>query len=591
MSEEIKTILATDCGSTTTKCILIEKRGDEYRLAGRGEAPTTVEAPAEDVTVGVSNAVAEVQELIGRQLLTPEGTLIKPYDGTQGTDLYLSTSSAGGGLQMVVGGVVKEMTAESAQRAALGAGAIVMDVLAANDNRLPYQKIERIRQLRPDMVLLAGGTDGGTIKHVVELAQIVAAADPRPRLGVNYELPVIFAGNRDAREEVERLLKSKVALDVVDNLRPSMEQENLQPSRLKIQDQFLEHVMAHAPGYPRLMAWTDRPIMPTPAAVGSIMQRVAAQHGFSVVGVDIGGATTDVFSVFGSVFNRTVSANYGMSYSYSNVFADAGLANVMRWVPFELEERELRNRVKNKMIRPTSIPYLLKELMIEQAMAREALRLSFDQHKLLAVGLKGVQKASDISSMFSQGAGSNSLVDLMDLGMLIGSGGVLSHAPRRAQAAMMLMDSFLPEGLTELTVDSIFMMPQLGVLAEVLPEAATQVFHKDCLIYLGTCLAPVGPAKAGRLLCRGKLGDTDFELRHGELKAIPLGESAALAVEPERGIDVGAGKGQKLSRTVKGGTCGLILDGRGRQPFEMPTDRATRIERLLAWNKALELYP
>jgi len=590
---EIQTILATDCGSTTTKCILIEKRGDEYRLAVRGEAPTTVEAPAEDVTVGVANAVAEVQELIGRPLLSPEGTLIKPYDGTRGTDLYLSTSSAGGGLQMVVGGVVKEMTAESAQRAALGAGAIVMDVLAANDARLPHQKIERIRQLRPDMVLLAGGTDGGTIKHVVELAQIVAAADPRPRLGMNYELPVIFAGNRDAREEVERLLKGKVALDLVDNLRPSMEEENLQPSRLKIQDQFLEHVMAHAPGYPRLMAWTDRPIMPTPAAVGSIMQRVAAQHGISVVGVDIGGATTDVFSVFGSVFNRTVSANYGMSYSYSNVFADAGLANVMRWVPFELEERELRNRVKNKMIRPTSIPYLLKELMIEQAMAREALRLSFDQHKLLATGLKGVQRASDISSMFSQHSGAHSLVDLMGLGMLIGSGGVLSHAPRRAQAAMMLMDAFLPEGITELTVDSIFMMPQLGVLAEVLPEAATQVFHKDCLIYLGTCVAPVGAARPDRLVCRGRLGSTDFELRHGELKVLPLrvGETENLVLEPERGFDVGAGRGQKLSRTVKGGTVGVILDGRGRQPFELPTDRSARIERLVAWNAALELYP
>jgi uncharacterized protein (TIGR01319 family) len=468
-----------------------------------------------------------------------------------------------------------------------------MDVLAANDARLPHQKIERIRQLRPDMVLLAGGTDGGTIKHVVELAQIVAAADPRPRLGMNYELPVIFAGNRDAREEVERLLKGKVALDLVDNLRPSMEEENLQPSRLKIQDQFLELVMAHAPGYPRLMAWTDRPIMPTPAAVGSIMQRVAAQHGISVVGVDIGGATTDVFSVFGSVFNRTVSANYGMSYSYSNVFADAGPENVMRWVPFELEERELRNRVKNKMIRPTSIPYLLKELMIEQAMAREALRLSFDQHKLLATGLKGVQRASDISSMFSQHASAHSLVDLMGLGMLIGSGGVLSHAPRRAQAAMMLMDAFLPEGITELTVDSIFMMPQLGVLAEVLPEAATQVFHKDCLIYLGTCVAPVGPSKAERVVCRGRLGSTDFELRHGELKVLPLGVGASetLHLEPERGFDVGAGRGQKLTRAVKGGTVGVILDGRGRQPFELPTDRSARLERLAAWNIALDLYP
>ena len=180
----IQSILATDCGSTTTKCILIQKTGDEYRLAVRGEAPTTVEAPAEDVTVGVANAVAEVQELIGRPLLHPDRTLIKPFDGSRGTDIYLSTSSAGGGLQMVVGGVVKEITAESAQRAALGAGAIVMDVLASNDRRPAHEKIERIRQLRPDMVLLAGGVDGGTVKHVVELAQILAAADPRPRLGL-----------------------------------------------------------------------------------------------------------------------------------------------------------------------------------------------------------------------------------------------------------------------------------------------------------------------------------------------------------------------------------------------------------------------
>lgn len=91
--EDIKSILATDCGSTTTKCILIEKRGDEFRLAVRGEAPTTVEAPAEDVTQGVVNAVAEVQELVGRPLLEDE--IIKPFTGDKGVDIYLSTSSAG----------------------------------------------------------------------------------------------------------------------------------------------------------------------------------------------------------------------------------------------------------------------------------------------------------------------------------------------------------------------------------------------------------------------------------------------------------------------------------------------------------------
>lgn len=590
--QDIKSILATDCGSTTTKCILIELRDGEFRLAVRGEAPTTVEAPAEDVTQGVVNAVAEVQELIGRPLL--EGsTILKPFTGAQGVDVYLSTSSAGGGLQMVVGGVVKEMTGESAQRAALGAGAIVMETLASNDKRLPHEKIALIRQLRPDMVLLSGGVDGGTVKHVVELAQIIGAADPRPRLGANYDLPIIYAGNKDAQGEVKAILEDKCALDVVDNLRPTMETENLQPARLKIQAQFLEHVMAQAPGYPKLMAWVDEEIMPTPAAVGSIMERIAEKYSISLAGVDIGGATTDVFSVFDTVFNRTVSANYGMSYSISNVFADAGLENVMRWVPFDMEEWDLRNRIKNKMIRPTSIPYLLDELMVEQAICREALRLSWDQHKLLATGLKGVQRAGDISSIFDQGSKGGTLVDMMKLDMLIGSGGVLSHAPRRQQTAMMLMDSFLPEGITQLTVDSIFMMPQLGVLARVHPEAATQVFEKDCLIWLGTCIAPVGPGKEGKRVLSGTIGGTSFELSYGELKVIPLGvgETAPAVLVPEKGLDVGAGKGVKLEKTVTGGLTGIILDGRGRRPFGLPRDKTERIRKLVAWNKALDLYP
>ena len=152
---------------------------------------------------------------------------------------------------------------------------------------------------------------------------------PSPVLGVTYELPVIYAGNKDASEIVGERLGDKMALEVVDNLRPVLERENLMPTRLKIQDQFLEHVMAHAPGYRKLISWTDAPIMPTPGAVGAIMQTIAARQNIEVVGVDIGGATTDVFSVFKNqegeaIFNRTVSANLGMSYSISNVLAEAG---------------------------------------------------------------------------------------------------------------------------------------------------------------------------------------------------------------------------------------------------------------------------
>ena len=92
----LKTILATECGSTTTKAILIEFVNEEYRLTFRGEAPTTVEAPFEDVTRGVLNAVMEIEELSGRKIIDND-TIVSPSNGENGVDIYISTSSAGGG--------------------------------------------------------------------------------------------------------------------------------------------------------------------------------------------------------------------------------------------------------------------------------------------------------------------------------------------------------------------------------------------------------------------------------------------------------------------------------------------------------------
>ena len=218
--KDIKVILATDCGSTTTKAILIEFVNGEYRLTYRGEAPTTVEAPFEDVTRGVLNAIIELEELSGRKILDGEH-MINPSKNDKGIDVYISTSSAGGGLQMMVSGVVKNMTGESAQRAALGAGAIVMDILASNDGRLYHEKVKRIRELRPDMVLLSGGVDGGTVSHVVELAEIIKAANPKPRLGMDYKLPIIYAGNNKAQSNIKDTLNNISDLIMVSNIRPT----------------------------------------------------------------------------------------------------------------------------------------------------------------------------------------------------------------------------------------------------------------------------------------------------------------------------------------------------------------------------------
>ena len=590
-------ILATDVGSTTTKARFFHKTEGEWRFLVAGEAPTTVEAPFEDVTMGVQNAVREVEELIHHKILASDGSgIIVPYDGNIGVDLYVTTSSAGGGLQMMVAGLIKTMTAESANRAALGAGAIVMDVIAQDDGRKLFQKIQRIRNLRPDMILLAGGTDGGATARVIEIVELIKAAEPKPRLGVAYKLPIVYAGNKDMRPKVQELMGEEFALDMVDNIRPVLELENTEPARRAVHELFMEHVMSHAPGYSKLMKWTDVGIMPTPAGEGIAMQLIASSFKENVLGVGLGGATTNVYSVVGDRFVRSVSANLGMSYSVTNVMKEAGIENIMRWLPFDLDEEDVSSRLMNKMIRPTTIPQTLEDLIVEHSVAREALRLGLVHHRTIATRLKGIQVERDIASMFEQQL-AETYIKMMDIDIFAGTGGLLSHAPRRIQPMFILTDAWQPEGVTKMFQDSVFMMPHLGVLSTVYRDAAWSIFDKDCLVRLGTCIAPAGTAELGEEVMTVELkmpsGETLVEkLKFGEVRRIELPErsEAEAVIQPAKHFDVGRGDGHIVKTTIMGGAAGVLIDARGR-PLVLPEEVGARRRLLQEWLKALDLYP
>ena len=271
------------------------------------------------------------------------------------------------------------------------------------------------------------------------------------------------------------------------------------------------------------------------------------------------------------------------------------MPKVLRWVHHDMQQRELRNRVKNKMIRPTTIPQTLEALVFEHGVAREALSLAFLQHKQFATTLKGVQQQRTVGDTFSQQTSGQTIVDMMRLDLLVGSGGVLSHAPRMHQTAGMLIDAFEPEGVTRLAKDSIFMMPHLGVLAQVHPTAAMEVFDRDCLVYLGTCIAPRGQGNPGKkcfgFSIQGEGIDHSGEMAFGELRLLPLGpgQKATAVIEPVRGFDLGAGPGRRIEREVAGGTVGLVLDARGR-PLEVPVERSVSRQMVTQWVEAMQLY-
>ena len=585
-------ILAADVGSTTTKTVLFERQEAIWKLTAKTTSPTTVEVPNLDVMIGLRNALSRLEERTGIRLMDGK-RLLTPANDAAGVDLFVATSSAGGGLQMVVAGLMKEITAESAHRAALGAGAVVTDVIALDDSRNVIERLETLKRIRPDMILITGGTDGGNISEVAAVSEMVAMANPEPRLGHDFKTPVIFAGNVEARSHVDRVFDNYTGITYADNIRPVLEKEVLGPARNEIHSLYLEHVMMHAPGYPSVVSWAQGHIKPTPVAVGNALMYIGREIDGNVLAVDVGGATTDVFSVIEGELYRTVSANLGMSYSMGNVLSEAGAASVLRWFPGEPDENYVRNWNFNKIIRPTGLPQTFEELMLEQAICKEALRLSLDHHKSLIRSLKGVQKRRTVGDVFYQEPTGRTLIDMMNIQVLVGTGGALSYAPRRNQSFMILLDGLLPEGVTDLFVDSQFLLPHMGVLMDVDKDIAAEIMMTESLIPLGTCIAPVGPeVLTGTSIARLETGNRAYDVISGHIKAIPVDgtNSQEFEIIPRREFDVGSGPGKPFSGKAINGVTGLILDGRGR-PLVFPRDQRVRRDFLVNWYKTLDAYP
>ena len=475
--ENTERFCIVDVGSTTTKAVLFVKEG-AWRFL-RAEAPTTVEKPHEDVSVGLLNALRRLEQTAGATLVRDNEPAVP----------LLATSSAGGGLAMVVTGLVHDITARSADLAALGAGAIVLDVIAMDDGRTPYRKIEDLKTLRPDMVLLAGGFDADNITGPVYLAELILEAGLSPKLSPDAPLPLLYAGNIKAVDEVRSAVGDRMLFRAVANVRPGETTENYGPARRAIHELFMDHVMSHAPGYERLLGWVAAPIMPTPAAFGQMLELVSGELNRRILAVDVGGATTDVFSVEpGKVF-RSVSANLGLSYSVLNVCAIAGPAAIAGLLDFEIAPAEVWNRVAAKHIHPTRLPDNDVDMRLEWALAAVAIREAVRCHLALLRGTEPPIPSThkDINDLLRERRkrpAPRAPVELGEYQMLLGSGGILSHSPRPA-AARVLVDALRPGAETELALDNEFILPHLGALASIRPELTRQLFRELALVNMG----------------------------------------------------------------------------------------------------------
>ncbi len=608
-----RSILAADCGSVFTKVALLGVVEGQYRLLARAEAPTTAYPPYRDISVGVLQAIYELERITGRKIAS-RGQVITPEqsDG-DGVDAFVVALSAGGPLTVAMiapmptngtGAPGKDVQAlaETAQRAVAGVYADVQlaplpppELATAGSNGGPdlqwLLQIEQLRRLNPRALLVteagaarAGGGAGPMIRSLA-LAQnellnnhlehshipgvsFSHATAKIPALHPIERMPVIYAGSAQEAERLRQELGPQADVRQTEPFAP----HDLRPLSVAVSSLHERQVLNAVPGYHRLNGWMSAAPMATATSFSSLIRFLAQHYGMNVVGVDVGGSATSVM-VAGEhgEFLPSVHANAGVASGLGVVLRSAGYERIARWLPFEISQGELRQYVLEKMIQPRLLPYTARELEIEHALTREAIFLALQQ--------PGAE-----------------LETLPHLDLILGAGGVLAHVPRYGQAALMLLDTIQPRSVSSLVLDTVALAPQLGVVATVDPIAAVQATENDAVLQrLGTVVSPFGKAEDGEPALKLQLDYTDgrkktLEVAYGSIEVVPLlaTEQALLTLFPARSIDVGLGPGEqaRAGEAIEGGIVGLIIDARGR-PLNLPTDPAYRRAKLTQWRQAI----
>ena len=576
----VESILALDCGSTATQAMLIDRVNADYRLVARTEAPSTVEPPWNDLMASVRQAIQQISDITGWPLLNSQGQIITPQKQSGGVDAVVVVTSASPPLRLLLTGVMQEVSLDSAQRALSNTYATVEGLVSlggrnggtnSTNNDIQGQ-VELLLDLKPDAVVIVGGVDGGASRPVLQATEAMAIGTVT--LPQGDRPPIIYAGNADLRSEVADTVGAEAELRAIDNVRPSLEMENPGPLQAEIEELYRERKMGRLPGFGTLASWSAVPVLPTAKAYAYTVQYLSRLDGINVLGVDVGGGTSSMTSCVDAQLDLAIRSDVGMSYNAARLLDEVSPESISRWLPFEIEPGEIRNSLRNKAVHYRTVPETREDLLLEQAVAREILRLLL----------------KDMMPRWSDGA-SRLYADLLPkFHLIVGGGGVLANAPLPGQAALMLLDALQPVGVTGLVLDTSRLVAPLAAVAMANPLAAAQVAERDALQNLGTVVAPVGSAREGETALKFKIAYDDgrsleVEVAYGSLEVIPLamGQTADLELRPTRRFDVGLGtKGQAGTTKVEGGILGIIIDARGR-PLPVAQDPAEQRERMQRW--------
>lgn len=572
-------LLAIDVGAANTRAVLFDVIEGEYRFVASGTAPTTAEAPFKDVAEGARNAIMSLQKILGKNLLDASRGLITPSqsNGT-GVDALVVTLSAGPVVKTVVVGLLKDVSLESARRLTESTYTRIVDTIGLNDQRRPDQQIDSILRLRPDLVLITGGTDGGaslSIQKLLEpigLASFLLPQEKRPA--------VLFAGNEKMGAEVKTLVgELATSLHFCPNVRPSLETEDIDPAERELARMFINIRKRQIKGVDLLDLWSGGHMLPTAYATGRMVRFLAKVYGSKkgILSVDLGASAAVIAAGFNGKSTLKVSPQFGLGENLPGLLNYTTLEEILRWSSLDISNGVLRDYLYQKALYPSTIAATREDLAMSQVVARQALYLAMQSARR--------DFPQNIASI------KPNLTPLFE--PILAGGGALSDASRPGHNLLLLLDSIQPVGVTTVILDQNNLLPLLGAAASQNNILPVQVLESGAFLSVGTIVSPVVSASYGTLILKAKLNyengaEARVDLKYGTLETLPLaiGEMGKLTIQGLRGADVGFGPGRSGTIPVSGGALGVVFDGRGR-PLELPSDTVRRRELIKKWNWTL----
>ncbi len=569
------TILAIDIGTITTRASLFDVVGSRYRFVASGSASTTIAPPFSDIREGITRAINHLQDITGRVLIGSDGNMLIPShpDGT-GVDAVSATLSAGPEIKVVAVGLLEDVSTQSAQNLAMTTYATVSEIVSLNDRRKQDARIDAILCARPDLIIVAGGIDGGATQSVQKLLEAVGlSCYLLPR---NQRPQVLYAGNSSIHEEIKETIAPITDLHIAPNIRPDIHSEQLAPAGVTLSKIFKNVRSQQMFGVSDLDQWSNGRLLPTSTAFGRIVRFLSQIYdpNKGVLGIDIGASSTTIAAALKGDLGMRVFPQLGLGAKLENLSSHVPIDHIAHWISEEISTSSVRDYLYNKAAHPASVPVTVEEMAIEQAIARQMMRVVVSQ-VLPSLPFEVRGPGGDL---------------LPWLEPILAAGSVLSHAPTHGQSMLMLLDGLQPTGITTVVLDQNDLMASLGAAAEANPLMAVQVLESHAFLNLGTVIAPVGNARKGVPVLRMRATfedntDTEIEVKFGSIEVIPLpsGQSAQLQLRPLHRFDVGLGGPGRGGRVrVVGGSLGIVIDARGR-PLQLSSDPELRRETFKRW--------